>query len=109
MIVRKLKDEEIALITWMIKDTIEGQDIINKLSDVNVKEMNDGGMGSLKVIVEGKDDRAYSRVLAEADFSDVDQVPVFISVILDSNGKLFELEVFKGDFSPLKRFPLVPQ
>lgn len=109
MRIRKLKEEEIALITWMVKNTIEGPGIIEKLSELHVEEMNDGGMGSLKVVVEGEDNRAYSKELAAADLYDIDEVPLFISVNLDSSGNFFELDVFKGDFSPLKRFPLVPQ
>ena len=109
MRIRKLKEKEIALVTWMVKDTIEGPGIIEKLSEIHVEEMDDGGMGSLKVVVEGEDNRVYSKELAKADLYDIDEVPVFVSVNLDSNGDFFELEVFKGDFSPLKRFPLVPQ
>ncbi|MCY1532316.1 hypothetical protein D9M68_675840 [compost metagenome] len=109
MRIRKLKEEEIALITWMVKNTIEGADIIEKLSRIHVEEMDDGGMGSLKVVVEGADNRVYSKELAKVDLYDIDKVPVFISVNLDCSGNFFELEVFKGDFSPLKRFPLVPE
>ena len=109
MLKRKLKAEEIALITWMIKDTNEGTAIINKLDELTVEEMDDGGMGSLKVVVDSKDNRLYSRDLAKADLFDIDGVPVFISVDLDKNGDFYQLDVFKGDFSPLKKFPSIPQ
>jgi hypothetical protein len=108
MLRRKLKPEEVALITWMIKDTNEGSSIIDRLGESIVEEMEDGGMGSLKVSIDGKDDRLFSRELAKADLFDIDQVPVFISVNLDNHGDFFELDVFKGDFSPLKKFPAVP-
>jgi hypothetical protein len=109
MLRRKLKVDEIALITWMVKDTPEGADIIKKLPDLIVEEMDDGGMGSLKVVVEGLDERIYSRDLAKADLFDTDMVPVFISIDLDTNGNFYELDVFKGDFSPLKKIPSVPK
>lgn len=108
MLKRKLKADEIALITWMIKDTSEGVRIVNQLPNLIVEEMDDGGMGSLKVVVDGKDSRLYSRDLAKADLFDIDGVPVFISVDLDTNGDFYQLDVFKGDFSPLKKFPSVP-
>jgi len=108
MIRRKLKEDEIALITWMIKGTIEGSNIINTLNKLIVEEMEDGGMGSLRVVVEGKDDRLYGRDLAKVDLFDADHVPVFISVVLDDKGSFFDLDVFKADFSPLKKFPSVP-
>lgn len=104
MLKRKLKSEEVALITWMIKDTDEGPSIINRLEEFIVEEMEDGGMGSLWVVAGGDDNRLFSRELAKADLLDADQVPVYISVNLDTDGHFFELEVFKGDFSPLKKF-----
>ena len=109
MIKRKLRTEEIALITYMIKDTLEGKDIISKLGDLIVEEMDDGGMGSLKVSVEGEDRRRTGGVLKDMDFHDVDGMLLVISVILDTEDNFYELDVFKGDFSPLKRFPKVPE
>lgn len=109
MCMRKLKPEEIALITWMIKDKDEGPSIIDTLHELIVEEMEDGGMGSLRVIVKGEDNRSFFRELANVDLFDVDKVPVFISIDLDANGHFFELDVFKGDFSPLKEFPSIPQ
>ena len=108
MLRRKLKNEEIDLITWMIRDTVEGPAIIDKLKELTVEEMNDGGMGSLKVVVDGNNHRLYSRDLAKVDLFDIDKVPMFISVNLDTKGDFFELDVFKADSSPMKRFPSVP-
>lgn len=93
----------------MIKDKDEGSSIIDTLNELIVEEMEDGGMGSLRVVVDGEDNRLFSRELAKVDLFDADQVPVFISVNLDTDGHFFELEIFKGDFSPLKKFPPVPQ
>jgi len=108
MIKRKLKPEEIELLIYMIKDTPEGKKIINKLPDLIIEEMDDGGMGSLQVAVENKDERLFIRELANIDLFDIDGVPLFISVNLDTNGDFYELDIFKGDFSPLKKFPSVP-
>lgn len=93
----------------MIKDTVEGPHIIEKLADINVEEMSDGGMGSLKVVVDGEDRRTYSKDLAKVDLYDIDEVPIFISVNLDTDGNFFELDVFKADFSSLKRFPSISE
>ena len=107
---RKLRKEEIDMITWIIEDTVEGQRIIPTLSEIYVEEMDDGGMGSLKVIISGEDTRLYSQELGkEADLLDIDNVPLFITVNLDTNGDLYELDVWKGDSSPLKSFPAVPK
>jgi len=104
---RKLRANEIALITWMIQDTVEGKKIIDGLKLLDVEEMDDGGMGSLRVVT--KDKRKYSRDLGrKADSFDIDNVPILITVYLDTHGDFFELDVFKGDFSTLKKFPDPP-
>ncbi|MNK09254.1 hypothetical protein D3C87_272070 [compost metagenome] len=103
---RKLKEEEKALIKWMVKDTDKGDVIIKNLENYLVDEMDDGGMGSLHVV--GNEDRIFGRELAKGDFSDIDGMPVFISVDLDTNDDFYELDVFKADFSALKKFPDVP-
>ncbi len=110
MIIRKLRDEETALIIWIIQETPEAQSIIKGLKDLLVEEMEDGGMGSLRVYIDGEDRRIYGSDLGTgADFTDIDGVPVFFNVHLDTNGDFFELDVFKGDFSPLKQFPAINQ
>ena len=106
---RRLRNDEIDLITHMIKDTEEGRNIINNLKDLKVEETEDGGMGSLKVLVEGKDQRRTGGVLKDVDCYDIDGVLLVVSVILDADDNLYELYIFKGDFSPLKRFPGVPK
>lgn len=78
MKIRTLKPEEIKLITWMIKDKPEGTSIIEKLPDILVQEMDDGGMGSLRVLKEGEENRLYGGDLAQGDFLDSDGIPFFI-------------------------------
>ena len=109
MVRRKLRPEEVSLITWMIKNTDEPERVISELKDLIVEEMTDGGIGSLRVVISGEDKRVYSRELAKVDLFDIDQIPIFISINLDADGNFFELDVFKGDFSPLKKFPAIPQ
>lgn len=83
--------------------------LMHTVEELIVEEMEDGGMGSLRGGVDGEDNRLFSRELAKVDLFDADQVSVFISVNLDTDGHFFELEIFKGDFSPLKKFPSVPE
>lgn len=68
--------------------------------------MNDGGMGSL-LFVRSKPDRRLGEVVAEFQFKDEDNIPVLASLNLDEDGELFELDLFKADFSPLKRLPVL--
>jgi hypothetical protein len=43
--------------------------------------------------------------LVTAHYIDEDQIPVIISINLDQEGRLFEIDFWKVDFSPLKRYP----
>ncbi|WP_333625507.1 DUF6984 family protein [Sphingobacterium siyangense] len=105
---RRLTLAEIRLISYIIKDTPEGPEIIETLPNLFVEEMDDGGMGSLKVVIEGKDERRTGGILNDMEFHDIDGMLLVITVILDTDDKFYELDIFKGDFSPLIKIPDVP-
>ena len=64
-----------------------------------VVELQDGGMGSLGI---GHDyaNREFGCQVAECEFLDWDGVVVLAALNLDQAGELFELDIFKSDFSP---------
>jgi hypothetical protein len=66
-----------------------------------VDEMNDGGMGSLLFV--GAADRRFGRCIGECEFDDADGVLVSVALNLDQRDELFELDLWKVDFSPLQR------
>jgi hypothetical protein len=66
-----------------------------------VEDMNDGGMGSLRFV--GSADRQLGKCIGEAEFDDADGVPVSVALNSDQCGELFELDLWKVDFSPLQR------
>ena len=68
-------------------------------------DMKDGGMGSLRISDGSDQARRMGREALTASYIDDDQVPVSISVNLDEAGNLFELDMWKVDFSPLLRYP----
>lgn len=105
---RRLSSAEVKLISSLVRDTPEGARIIASLEDLFVEEMDDGGMGSLQVIVEGEDHRRYGGTVADMDSHDVDGMYLLISVIVDTDDNFYELDIFKGDFSPLIKIPDVP-
>lgn len=102
---RRLTSAEIKLISYLVYDTPEGAAIIASLESLFVEEMEDGGMGSLKVVVEGEDRRRYGGTVADMDSHDVDGMYLLISVIVDTDHNFYELDIFKGDFSPLIKIP----
>ncbi|QQO17442.1 hypothetical protein JJB99_15535 [Bradyrhizobium diazoefficiens] len=66
-----------------------------------VEDMNDGGMGSLRFV--GSLDRRLGKCIGEAEFDDADGVLVSVALNVDQRGELFELDLWKVDFSPLQQ------
>lgn len=60
-------------------------------------------MGGIRFV--GPQSRVFGRTLAEAQYVDSDGVLVSILVNADQDGQLFEVDFWKVDFSPLKRYP----
>lgn len=71
-----------------------------------VRPMNDGGMGSLYLFPKGEVsiDRRFGKQVSEFQFKDQDGIEVIASLNVDNNGKLFELDIWKTDFSKLIKF-----
>ena len=107
MNMRQLKAYELELIkTLLMIDFKLAEVIIPTLNNVLVNEANDGGMGGLQFISSIADsDRIFGRVVSEAEFLDEDEVLVSVELSLDTNNQLFELDVWKVDYSPVSRWP----
>lgn len=77
------------------------------LAQVEVRPLADEGMGSLQLKVGGKPwhPRKFDRQVAELSFLDADNVPVLAAVNVDASGEPIEVDVWKADFSPLRRIP----
>lgn len=82
-----------------------------KISDdwaegLTVREMNDGGMGSIILIPKGaKSNRKFGKQISEFQYKDVDGIDVLVSLNLDSEGMLYELDFWKMDYSELQKYP----
>ena len=100
---RLLSPEEKALIRAMVANLYPELDSVLEISEV--EEMLDGGMGSIRFVDEHMNQRHLGKVLREAKFMGVDGMPVLVSINLDQNGRLFEVDIWKVDFSPLRRYP----
>jgi hypothetical protein len=103
--VRPLRDEEIELLRALLATSPLSETVQRDLSGWRVEEMADGGMGSLTFVQSDEDRRTYGRSVAEALYVDADGVDVTIAVDVDDKGILYELDFWKVDFSPLKRYP----
>lgn len=72
-----------------------------------VRPMDDGNMGSLYLFPNGEiiENRILGEQVSEFQFTDLDGVEVIVSLNIDVNGKLFELDIWKTDFGKLIKFP----
>ena len=103
MVQRYLSADERRLVQALIR--LSGQQLpadTEALARVRVSPMEDGGMGSLRF--EQKADRPlFGREISQVTFHDLDGVPVLASLSISAADELHELDMFKGDFSPLLR------
>ena len=97
---RALSEQERALILALLPND---NAITSNLENAHVLDLEDGGMGSIRFIRNGT--RRRSSAVGEARYFDEDGVVVSIEVSVDERGELFELDFWKVDFSPLRRYP----
>ena len=100
---RSLRVEEETLIRSMLRSHKDSAALMLQVDVAMVDEMLDGGMGSLRFSSDKT--RSLGAAVAEADYVDTDGVPVSIVVNVDQNGQLFELDIWKVNFLPLKCYP----
>jgi hypothetical protein len=98
---RPLRPEESALIRALLAGVYPAEALEGVLMNSRVADMQDGGMGSIRFLGSGP----FGMALVEAQYADTDGVLVSIAVNGDKQGQLFELDFWKVDFSPLKRYP----
>lgn len=69
---------------------------------LEVEPLNDGEMGSLRLFPYGElqEDRLFGEQASDLIFKDQDGVEVIATLYLDQCGDLFEIDIWKTDFSP---------
>jgi hypothetical protein len=100
---RKLNKEEIDLIEYLAGKA--NYQLGKKWYDeYKAFPMDDGGMGSILLVVDHlpKQERFFKAQIADCILHDVDDVAIIISLNIDQNDFLFELDVWKVDYSPVK-------
>jgi hypothetical protein len=104
---RDLSQQEKALLVALLQSNPELVPLIRSLEDLVVEEMRDGGMGSLSLVPKGLEGtrRSFGKQLVLGDFTDTDGVSVSVTVNVDSKGTLYELDVWKVNFTSLLKWP----
>lgn len=102
---RPLRTEERELLRALLSRVWPAQEIDMRLAQLVVRQMSDGGMGSIRVVHTASAMRRFAREIVAANYIDEDGTPVDITVNLDQEGDLFEIDFWKVNFSPLLRYP----
>ncbi|MGL5784629.1 MAG: DUF6984 family protein [Alphaproteobacteria bacterium] len=104
-----MKNEEKKFLLDILKNIPGSEFFAENLEALSVEDMEDGKMGSIKFINKNSKikNRKFGSVLKTIEILDLDGVPISINLNLDEDGELFELDVWKVDFSPLKKFPTI--
>lgn len=105
--IRLLRDDERLLVESLLSQKPNGQYLVSSLANIFVEEMDDGGMGSLRFCSPNGVKNSFGSQLIERNFLDADGVPISVAINLDKGGALYELDIWKVDFTRVVRFPSV--
>jgi len=103
MELRKLTPDEERLIIALLGKAIGLSYDKSLISNLLVKQMEDGSMGSLRLYPNGVDEggRKFGLQVSEIQFTDTDGTIVLASLYVDNLNQLYEVDIWKTDFSPL--------
>ena len=75
--------------------------------DLLVRPMNDSGIGSIYLYPNGEvnKQKEFGKEASDLQFKDKDGIDVIVTLNLDENGKLFELDIWKTNFSDIIKLP----
>src|SRR5437868_5611610 len=102
MMERKLSTQELSFLKSMLAEREDGAKYISTLAACVVDEMDDGGMGGLR-FHSSKPNRKLGIELASTQFQDDDGIDVLATINLDQYGDLFELDIWKTNFTAISR------
>ena len=104
---RPLTEAEYAVIAKLVRKTPHERKMLDQLGRAEVRDMPDGGMGSIHFSLPWADlrQRTFGKCIAEGAFADADGTAVSVALDVDDRGDSWELDVFKADGSPLTRYP----
>tara|TARA_B110000902_G_C14012187_1_gene476912 strand:+ start:291 stop:632 length:342 start_codon:yes stop_codon:yes gene_type:complete len=101
---RKLKTEEYQLLKCMLKNLKEYDFNLDNLKVVDVHESEMGSIYIINPLVK-RENRKINKTIIERQFKDIDGVPISVCINIDTDGCLFELDIWKIDFNPLINYP----
>ena len=101
--VRKMNNTEQMLLEYLVREASlklpEGWN-----ENLFVQGMDDGGMGSFLIFQDASDlglKRIFGKQVSDYQFVDDDGITVLVSLYLDKQNKLFEVDIWKTDYNPV--------
>lgn len=104
--IKKINSTEKAALEYLVKQT-SLQLPKDWDETLFVQKMDDGGMGSFLIFQSPSDfgvNRKFGKQASEYQFADDDGITVLVTLNLDQQNKLFEVDVWKTDYSPVINF-----
>ncbi len=105
---RSPREDELKLIDFLVEKSGQ-EELAAQLDGIVVEPMNDGGMGGLvlmpKCVSKNYKERQFGSSVSEHIFDDSDGIAVIATLYLDSDGCLYELDMWKVNYSKIVRFP----
>ncbi|VEJ21499.1 DUF6984 family protein [Neisseria animaloris] len=103
---RPLTDDEANLLKILLANKKPQYAQLQTYFSDSVITLDDGGMGSFLFFNEkNEEDNLKIIPISEYQFNDKDDVPVLATLYSYSDGRLYELDIWKVDFSPLLTYP----
>lgn len=105
---REISKAEYEFLRAIFSAARQDLDVLGVSERSPVESLKDGGMGSIRFLrgaADTEEDRQMSKSIVEGEFKDLDGMPVSFTVDVDSDGHIFELDIWRVDFEPLKRLP----
>ena len=101
---RFLRQEEKNLVRQLLEQTRRGNEVLESLDSIKVHDLADGGMGSVRTLPLD-DEKRKAIPIASANYADSDNTLINAQINCDESGRLFEIDIWKADFSPVVRYP----
>ena len=105
---RELNSEEIDLISYLAAKA--GYPLSKDwYNEYKALPMDDGGMGSILLVPQNiqQQNRLFKAQISDCFLHDIDGVTIIVSLNIDQYDLLFELDIWKVDYSPVKKITFV--
>jgi len=98
---RKLLKKEEHLLQLLIDKSNYSFDF----TDLIVRNLKGGNGSVLFLNKKNTEDRSMSKTISEMNFKDKDKTIISVSLSIDNDNNLYELDIWKTDFSEIIKYP----